>query len=151
MSNTNEQRNMELMQTLDDAWNDQDVEIFRARHKPDVIVRWPGGQPATVGREDHRAEGLEFARAFPDNKVWNRPYKVFIAQGEWTCLVARFTGTMTGPMRGPDGVDIAPTGKAFEVDFCTVARWQDDEIVEENLFYDLVGLMAQIGLGPGGD
>jgi hypothetical protein len=35
---TVEQRNMELMQTLDDAWNAQDVEVFRQRHKPDVVV-----------------------------------------------------------------------------------------------------------------
>jgi hypothetical protein len=34
-----EERNMELMQTLDDAWNAQDVEVFRARHKPAVVVR----------------------------------------------------------------------------------------------------------------
>jgi hypothetical protein len=32
-----EERNMELMQTLDDAWNAQDVEVFRQRHKPDVV------------------------------------------------------------------------------------------------------------------
>jgi hypothetical protein len=32
------------------------------------------------------------------------------------------------------------------VDFCTVARWDDGQIVEENLFYDLVGMMRQIGL-----
>ena len=44
MTTATEQRNMELMQTLDDAWNAQDVEIFGVRHKTDVIVRWPGAQ-----------------------------------------------------------------------------------------------------------
>ena len=39
------------------------------------------------------------------------------------------------------------TGKSFEVDFCTVARWDESgQIIEENLFYDLIGLMPQIGL-----
>jgi len=48
----------------------------------------------------------------------------------------------------PKGVDIPPTGKSFEVDFCTVARWSDDgEIIQENLFYDLIGLMRQVGIG----
>ncbi len=48
----------------------------------------------------------------------------------------------------PDGKEIAPTGKSFEVDFCTVARWSDDgEIIEENLFYDIVGMMRQLGIG----
>jgi len=35
-----------------------------------------------------------------------------------------------------DGTEIPPTGKPFEVDFCTVARWDNGQIVEENLFYE---------------
>ena len=41
---------------------------------------------------------------------------------------------------------IPPTKKKFEVEFCTVAHWKDGEIVEEKLFYDLVGLLRQIGV-----
>jgi len=140
-----EERNAELMQTLDDAWNAQDVEIFRARHKPDVIVRWPG-QPDTVGIEDHAAESIALWKAFPDQHLDNRPYKVFLASGDWTCSIARFRGTMTGPMKAPDGSEIPPTGKSFEVDFYTVARWDDGQIVEENLMYDLVTFMRPLGL-----
>ena len=141
-------RNMELMQTLDDAWNAQDVETFAKRHRDDVVVRWPGGQPPTQGIAAHTQEALDFFRTFPDQHLDNRPYKTFFASGDWTCSIARFTGTMTGPMTGPDGTEIPPTGKPFEVDFCTVARWDDKgQIIEENLFYDLVGFMKQIGLG----
>ncbi len=53
---------------------------------------------------------------------------------------------MTGPMKGPDGKEIPPTGKSFEVDFCTVAHWENGQITEENLFYDLVEFMKQLGL-----
>jgi SnoaL-like polyketide cyclase len=86
-------------------------------------------------------DGSQFVLAF------YRPYRVFFASGDWTCSIARFTGTMKGPMMGPDGKEIPPTLKSFEVDFCTVARWEKGEIVEENLFYDVVGLMRQIGVG----
>jgi hypothetical protein len=86
-------------------------------------------------------------KTFPDNRVHNRPYRVFFASGDWTCSVARFTGTMKGPMKGAGGKEIPPTGKSFAVDFCTVARWENGEIVDENLFYDVVGLMGQIGVG----
>ncbi|MGV9316715.1 ester cyclase [Streptomyces sp. NPDC003691] len=139
------EENMQFMQSLDDAWNAQDWDAFDARHAPDTIVHWPGQPSPTRGREDHRAEAMAFFATFPDNHVANRPYQVLIGRGEWTCSVARFTGTMTGPMRGPGG-EIPPTGRAFAVDFCTVAHWADGMIVEENLFYDLVGLMRQIGL-----
>ncbi len=140
-----EARNMELMQTLDDAWNAQDLDTFAKRHKDDVIVRWPG-QPPTRGVQAHRQEALDFFKTFPDQRLVNRPYKTFFASGEWTCSIAHFTGTMKGPMKGPDGKEIPPTNKSFEVDFCTVARWDNGQIVEENLFYDLVTFMKQIGL-----
>jgi hypothetical protein len=52
---------------------------------------------------------------------------------------------MTGPMKGPTARR-SPTGKSFEVDFCTVALWDNGQIVEENLMYDLVTFMKQIGL-----
>ena len=141
-----EEQNMELMQTLDDAWNAQDLETFAQRHKPDVVVHWPG-RPPTQGRPDHRQEAVDFLTAFPDQHVDNRPYKVFFASGDWTCSIAHFVGTFTGPMKGPDGKEIPPTGKSFEVDICTVAKWHDEQIVEENLFYDPVTFMKQIGLG----
>jgi ketosteroid isomerase-like protein len=141
-----EERNMELMQTLDDAWNAQDLETFEQRHKPDVVVHWPG-KPPTHGTEDHRQEAIDFFTAFPNQHLDNRPYKVLIASGDWTCSIAHFTGTFTGPMRDPAGQEIPPTGKSFEVDFCTVAKWHEGQIVEENLFYDLVTFTNQIGLG----
>ena len=50
-------------------------------------------------------------------------------------------------MKAPDGSDIPPTGKAFDVDFYTIDRWENGQIVEENLMYDLGTFMQQIGLG----
>ncbi|MDG6904130.1 MAG: ester cyclase [Nitrososphaerota archaeon] len=146
-----EQRNMRLMQTLDDAWNAGPGsplwETFKERHTEDVKVYWPGGAPPTEGRHNHDLEAVEFFRAFPDQHLDNRPYKIFFASGDYTTSVARFTGTFSGPMKGPDGKTIPPTGKKFEVEFATIARWNDrGEIVEERLFYDLVGFMKQIGL-----
>jgi SnoaL-like polyketide cyclase len=50
-------------------------------------------------------------------------------------------------MMGLDGKMIPPTNRNFKVDFCTVARWNNDgKIVEENLFYDQIGMMAQPGV-----
>ena len=143
----NEERNMQLMQTLDDAWNAQDLATFGKRHRKEVVVLWPG-KPPTNGIEAHQQEAIDFFKTFPDQHLVNRPYRVFFASGDWTCSIARFTGTMTGPMQGADGKMIQPTGKRFDVEFCTVAHWdKDGQIIEENLFYDLVTFMKQIGLG----
>ena len=141
----------ELMQTLDDAWNagpnSRLWETFKKRHTENVLVYWPGQSEPTRGRHDHDLEAVEFFKTFPDQRLVNRPYKVFFAEGNHTCSIADFTGTMTGPMKGPGGKVISPTGKSFHVEFCTVATWNDKgEITEERLFYDLVTFMKQIGL-----
>ena len=47
---------------------------------------------------------------------------------------------------GPDGRMVPATNKKFELEFCTVAQWKNNEIVEEKLFYDLVGLLKQLGV-----
>ena len=142
---TIEELNMELMQTLDDGWNDQDQEV-RRRHKADVVVNWPG-QPSRLAASmtTSLSRSTSGGRS-RDQHLVNRPYRVFFASGDWTCSIAKFTGTMTGPMKGPDGSEIPPTGKPFDVEFCTVALWDDDQIVEENLNYDLVTFLKQIGL-----
>ena len=143
--------NLDLMKTLDDAWNAGPEsplwERFKKRHKEDVAVYWPGQPTPTRGRHNHDLEAVEFFKTFPDNHLVNNPYKILFGEGDHTCSMAEFTGTMKGPMRGAEGKIIPPTNKSFKVEFCTVATWKDGEIVEERLFYDLVGLMKQIGLG----
>lgn len=141
-------RNLQNMKKLDDSWNGQDLETFRKYHARDCIVRWPN-QPPTHGIDAHAQEAIAFFNMFRDQHLVNDPYKIMLAQGEWTCTVADFTGTMTGPMTMPDGSVIQPTNRSFRVDFCTVARWNETgEIVEENLFYDLMGMLKQIGVLP---
>jgi SnoaL-like polyketide cyclase len=49
-------------------------------------------------------------------------------------------------MTGLDGKIIEPINKKVKVDFCTVAKWKNGRIVEENLFYDVVGMMKQLGV-----
>ncbi|MGP8126326.1 MAG: hypothetical protein ACLP9D_00815 [Candidatus Bathyarchaeia archaeon] len=42
-------------------------------------------------------------------------------------------------MKGADGNMIPATNKKFHIEFCTVATWKNDEIVEERLNYRLAG------------
>jgi ketosteroid isomerase-like protein len=137
--------NKELMQTLDDAWNARDWDTFEKRHADDTVVSWPGQAEPTRGVRSHRKESEAFFTTF-ENHLDNRPYRVLISEGDWTCSIARWTGKMIGPMTGPDGTTIPATNRSFELEFCTVARWKDGQIVEENLFYDQVSLKQQIGV-----
>jgi hypothetical protein len=68
--------NLQLMKTLDDAWNGQDWDTFSKRHSERVVVRWPGQHVPTRGLVAHRNESIEMFKIFPDNLVANDPYKV---------------------------------------------------------------------------
>ncbi len=137
--------NFELMKTLDDAWNNQDWSTFKKRHAESTAVYWPGQPEPTRGREAHYSEAVEFFKTF-DNRLANNPYKILFGQGDYTCSVADWTVMMVGPMKMPDGKVVPPTHKTAKLEFCTVATWKNGEIVEERLFYDVVGMMRQLGL-----
>jgi predicted ester cyclase len=107
-----QEKNKELMMTLDNAWNSQDWETFNERHDDNVAVFWPGQADPTRGVHNHCEESIEFFKMFPDNHLVNNPYKIFIAQGDYTCSVADFTGTFKGAMKGR-----LPTGR-------TVKSWK---------------------------
>ncbi len=139
------EENLRLMKTLDDAWNAKDWETFKKRHAENVAVYWPGQPEPTRGRHAHHEEAVGFFKAF-DNHLDNNPYKILFGSGDYTCSVARWTGTNIGPFMGPDGRTIPATNRKFELEFCTVAHWKNGEIVEEKLFYDLVGLLKQLGI-----
>jgi hypothetical protein len=140
--------NLELMKTLDDAWNAGPEsplwETFRKRHRENVAVYWPNQPEPTRGRHNHDVEAVEFFKNF-DNRLVNNPYKIAIGQGDHTCTVADWTVTLKKPMKGADGKIVQP-GKTAKLEFCTVATWKNGEIVEERLFYDVVGMMKQLGL-----
>jgi hypothetical protein len=141
-------KNLELMKTLDDAWNagpeSPQWETFRKRHKEDVKVYWPNQPEPTKGRHNHDIEAVEFFKNF-NNKLVNDPYKIAFAEGDHTCTIADWTVSLKVPMKGADG-KMVPPGKVAHLEFCTVATWKDGEITEERLFYDVVGMMKQLGL-----
>jgi ketosteroid isomerase-like protein len=140
-----QEKNKELMMTLDNAWNSQDWDIFNERHADNVAVFWPGQPDPTRGVHNHRQESIEFFKMFTDNHLVNNPYKILIAEDDYTCSVADFSGTFNGAMKGLDGKMIQPTNKKFHLEFCTVAHWKDGKILEERLFYDQMGMLKQIG------
>jgi SnoaL-like polyketide cyclase len=61
-------------------------------------------------------------------------------------LCGKLYWDLYGPLKGMGYKIIEPTNKKFQIEFCTVAHWKNNKIVEEKLFYDLVGLMKQIGV-----
>ena len=128
------------------AWNSHDPKQVQALCTEDVEYDDPTLPAPLRGWAGIAHVVNELSTAFPDHR-FDDPEPPSAAPDRPKAIAPwRFTGTMTGPMQGPDGTVIPPTGRPFEVEFCTVARWDNGQIVEENLFYDLVGFMKQIGV-----
>jgi SnoaL-like polyketide cyclase len=137
---------LDLMRQGDEAFNSRDVAAMAAVHHREMVAYITGNAEPIHGRDAHAAAMDAMVRAFPDVHVDNDPYPIQIGQGGWTTVITRATGTFTGEMTLPDGNVIPPTGKAFDLDFATTARWDEDTMIEEHVFWDSALQAQQIGL-----
>jgi hypothetical protein len=135
-----------LMKKGDDAFNSRDFTAMKAVHHPDIIAHVAGSAEPIKGQPAHAAMMKEMFRMFPDVRVHNDPYPVQFGSGDWITVITRATGTFTGEMILPDGKRIAPTGKAFDLDFGTTAKWDGDLLIEEFVFLDTALRAQQLGL-----
>jgi ketosteroid isomerase-like protein len=110
---------------------------------PDVVTGVPdaGRLP---GIEPFIAYGQAFLRAFPDGRIHGDRY---VESADRIVVEGRFTGTNTGPLLTPAG-ELPPTGRAMVLPFADVFRVADGRIAEHRVYYDTLGLLAQLGLTP---
>src|SRR5450755_4868294 len=125
-----------LMKKGDDAFNSRDFAAMKAVHHPDMIAHVTGSAEPIHGQPAHAAAMEEMFRIFPDVHVNNDPYPIQFGSGDWITVITRATGTFTGEMILPGGNVIAPTGKAFDVEFIQTVKWDGDQITEIAAFWD---------------
>jgi predicted ester cyclase len=91
------------------------------------------------------------------SKMWKGLYSMFpdyqitkvrsFGQDDWVCLEVEESGTMKGPIHaGPK--EVPPTGKSFKIPSSIIARVENHRIGEVRIYFDVLGLMGQLGLGP---
>jgi hypothetical protein len=136
---------LELMTKGDDAFNARDWEAVDAVHHPDMVAHITGLAEPIYGSEAHSAAMRQFLRSFPDMHV-NTPYPIQFGDGDWITVVTNVTGTFTGEMVLPDGKVIAPTGKAFDLEFGQTTKWDGDRLIIISAFWDANLQAKQLGL-----
>src|SRR5262249_12470402 len=92
----------------------------------------------------HRGDAAH-VEDFPDMHVYT-PYPTQFGSGDWITVITRATGTFRGQMVRPDGKVIAPTGKAFDVEFGQTTKWDGDRIIIISAFWDTALQAKQLGL-----
>ena len=138
-----------LMKKGDDAFNARDFAAVDAVHHPDMIAHIPGNAEPIYGREAHAAAMQQMLRMFPDLHVYNDPYPIQFGSGDWITVVTNATGTFRGQMVLPNGKVIAPTGKAFDVEFGQTTKWDGDRLIIIAAFFDAALQAKQLGLAHG--
>jgi steroid delta-isomerase-like uncharacterized protein len=137
--------NRELLDRYVELYNAGDLDACMELYAEDAVQRMHDGTfegPDAI--RDRLARDLD---AFA-----NATYVVhsFVDEGdtfadEWT-----FTGTNTGAFRLPDGTEVPATGKPVEIKGMELVEVRDGKIVVDNLYYDFMAAVVQLGLVPQG-
>jgi hypothetical protein len=129
----------------DNAFNARDWETVDTVHDPNMVAYVTGLAEPIYGSAAHSVAMQQFLRSFPDMHV-NTPYPIRFGSGDWLTVVTNVTGSFTGEMTLPDGKVIAPTGKAFDVEFGQTTKWEGDRIIVIAAFWDSALQRQQLGL-----
>lgn len=125
------------------ALNRHDVAAFIACYSADAEVFDPQYPALLKGREAVGKDIADFFAAFPDlagTATRN------VGEGGVCAYELRLTGTHKGPMVGPAGL-VPPTNRRIDVGGAVIVRFDGEgRIAEERRYYDLAGLLGQLGL-----
>ena len=97
----------------------------------------------TVSGEELRAALAGWKTAFPDatGTVTNS-----VEVGDTIIQEVTWSGTHTGPLVTPDG-EIPATGNRQTTPAVIVSEYEGDQLKTSRHYFDLMGLMAQLGVG----
>ena len=127
-----------------EAFNAGDWERLKAALAPDSVLEELATQRRLKGAEEIGAAYQGWKKAFPDAKG---TVKNAVASGDTVTLEITWEGTQTGPLEGPQG-SIPASGKRAVVEAVQLVRVKDDKIKENRHFFDMLGLLQQIGATP---
>lgn len=65
--------------------------------------------------------------------------------GDWVCVEYMFTGTHRGSLTGPDGKQVAGTGRGVQIPWVSLYRMAGGRIAEWHAYWDALGMWKQLG------
>ena len=133
----------DTIRTQTDAWNSRDAARIAAGYAAGVL----GDRVLTTQRfwicriVDYDAG--DFFAAFPDSRV---RIERAIGQGDTAVYEGTMTGTHTGALAFPTGL-VPATNRPVELKIAGIITVDDTGIItSENRYYDVMGMLAQLGL-----
>jgi steroid delta-isomerase-like uncharacterized protein len=137
--------NSELLDRYVELYNAGDLDGVMDLYAEDAVQLMPEG--TFEGRDAIRERLARDLVACPDID-WT--VLSFVEQGDVFADEWSFVATHTGPFELPDGGELPPTGKRVELRGMELVELRDGKIVVDNLYYDNMAVLAQLGLVPEG-
>jgi predicted ester cyclase len=132
-----------LLDRYVERYNAADLDGVMDLYAEDAVQRMPDG--AFEGRLAIRERLARELDAFSDV---HHTVQSFVEQGDAFADEWIFAGTHTGAFTLPDGTEVAPTGRRVEIRGMELVEMRDGEIIANNLYYDNVAALIQLGLVP---
>jgi steroid delta-isomerase-like uncharacterized protein len=128
-------------ETLNDIWNEGDATLAREVFAEDVVVHDIPLGTTHEGVDAFTEWMREVREGFPDFRVETQDVVV----GE-SKLVAQWVAT--GTHDGPLSIGAEPTGRQADWQGATVYAVADGTVTEAWWYYDMLGILEQLGLVP---
>lgn len=138
------QTNIQIGRSLFDGIEAHDLNQWEAVLADNFTASYPSARP-TLNKEEAKAFNANFITAIPDLHF---EYRSILADGDKIVYVWNGSGTHTGPLALPTDT-VPPTYKRASVPGVLYVELQDGKIVREETYWNLVELLAQLGLMPG--
>jgi steroid delta-isomerase-like uncharacterized protein len=126
------------------AWNSRSAAPFGELVTDDVVWDDPALPQPARGRAEFEGFLATSWRAFPD-LAFDRGADFLAVEGDRAAFSWHMAGTNSGPLDPPG---FAPTGRSIDVHGMDLVRMVDGRIADYRAFYDMQGLVRQLGLVP---
>jgi steroid delta-isomerase-like uncharacterized protein len=137
--------NSQLLDYYVERYNAGDLDACMDLYAQDAVQRMHDG--TFEGKDAIRDRLARDLEAFADATY---VVESFVEDGDMFADEWTFTGTNTGPFRLPDGIEVPATGKRAEIKGMELVEVRDGKIVVDDLYYDFMAAVVQLGLVPEG-
>ena len=125
------------------SFNNHDAKAWADRYATDAAIHDPQYPEPLRGRAAIRKDIDDFLVAFPDMQF---TVANVVGTAELVALEGVGVGTHRGPMETPGGA-IPPTNRSVSMPFAAFVRLNSDGLItEERRYYDVAGMLQQLGL-----
>ena len=135
--------NRRLVEEAIQAYNAKDIEAFVGLHNTGLagILWYDSEQRPSPEYDEIRARMDEHVTAFPDAKL---RIVDLMADDDRVWFEGELTGTHKGPLKGPDGRVLPPSGRFFTIAYAVHLTIRDGKVAESHVFMNQRELLRQL-------